>query len=77
MKKCILKAAEILCPEKQSTLQTQWLIVSVTWRETYSVSMKKGNDFVAYSVAINAITDITDRTQLVVFMRTFIYCKNY
>jgi hypothetical protein len=43
----------------------------MTWQDIYSVSLKKSvkKDFVAYSIAIDESTDVTDIAQLAVFIR--------
>jgi hypothetical protein len=76
VKECIMKAAEILCTEKQHLFKTISLSANtVAGRVNDLVGdirrqlKEKCKDFVTYSVAIDESTVVTDIAQLAVFIR--------
>ncbi|XP_077957581.1 general transcription factor II-I repeat domain-containing protein 2-like [Gasterosteus aculeatus] len=76
MKTCMLKAAEIVCPEKRQAFANISLTRNtVTDRigdlsaDLDSQKKHKVKSFVAFSVAIDESTDITDVAQLAIFIR--------
>jgi hypothetical protein len=76
VKECIMKAAEILCPEKQHLYKTISLSVNTVADRVIDLAgdiqcqlKEKCKDFVAYSIAIDESTDVTNIAQLAVFIR--------
>jgi hypothetical protein len=76
VKECIMKAAEILCPEKQHLFKTISLSANtVADRVNYLAGCiqcqlkDRCKDFVEYSVEIYENTDVTDIAQLAVLIR--------
>jgi hypothetical protein len=71
-----MKAAEILCPEKQHLFKTISLSANTAADRVSDLAgdiqchlKVKCKDFVAYSIAIDESTDVTDIAQLAVFIR--------
>ncbi|KAL3976413.1 hypothetical protein ACER0C_022299 [Sarotherodon galilaeus] len=76
VKNCILKAAEIVCPEKRQAFANISLTrntvadrISEQWADLDSQLKRKVESFLAFSVAIDESTDITDVAQLAIFIR--------
>lgn len=76
VKKCILLAAENICPEKRSDLNSISLSrntvaerISELATDLDNQLKEKVKQFVAVSVAIDESTDITDVAQLAIFIR--------
>ena len=72
IKTCMVKAAEIVCPEKQQAFTN----ISLTRNTISDLSVdldsqlkNKVKAFIAFSVAIDESTDITDVAQLTIFIR--------
>ena len=77
MKTCMLKVAKIVWPEKQQTFANISLtrntvadIISDLSADMDSQMNHKVNSFVAFSVAIDESTDVTDVAQLAIFIRS-------
>jgi hypothetical protein len=75
VKECVMKAAEILCPKKQQLFKTISLSANTVVDRVNDLTgdiqcqlKEKCKDFVAYSVAIDESTDVTDIVQLAVFL---------
>jgi hypothetical protein len=76
VKKCIMKAAEILCPEKHHLFKTISLSANTVADRVNDLAgykqcqiKEKCKDFVAYSIAIDESTDVTNIAQLAIFIR--------
>ncbi|KAM3838284.1 general transcription factor II-I repeat domain-containing protein 2A-like [Diretmus argenteus] len=76
VKDCMLKAASIVCPEKHAqfaniSLSRNTVAERITdlSGNIYGQLREKVKDFVAYSVALDESTDITDTAQLAIFVR--------
>jgi hypothetical protein len=71
-----MKAAEILCPEKQQLFKIIRLSANTVADRVNDLAAdiqcqlkEKCKDFVAYSIAIDESTDVTDIAQLAIFIR--------
>jgi hypothetical protein len=71
-----MKAAETLCPEKEQLFKTISLSANTVADRVNDLAgniqcqfIEKCTDFVAYSIAIDESTDVTDIAQLPVFIR--------
>ncbi|KAK7916070.1 hypothetical protein WMY93_011831 [Mugilogobius chulae] len=76
IKKCMLQAAGIVCPEKKSqfsniSLSANTVAERITEMsgDIYNQLCEKAKHFRAYSVALDESTDITDTAQLAVYVR--------
>jgi hypothetical protein len=76
VKECIMKAAEILCPEKDHIFKTISLSANTVANRVNDLAgyiqcqiKEKCKDFVAYSIATDESTDVTDIAQLAYFIR--------
>ena len=76
VKKCMLKAAETVCPDKRETFANISLTrntvadrISDMSEDLDSQLKRKVKSFIAFSVAIDESTDITDVAQLAIFIR--------
>lgn len=76
MKTCMLKAAEIVCPEKRQVFANISLTRNTVADRISDLSAdldnqlkRKVKSFIMFSVAINESTDITDIAQLAIFIR--------
>lgn len=76
IKKCMLKAAEVVCPEKQAAFANISLSRNTIADRVEDLSRNltaqmndKIKSFVAFSVAIDESTDVTDVAQLCIFIR--------
>lgn len=76
VKNCMLKAAEIVCPEKRQAFANISLTrntvadrISELSADLDSQLKRKTESFLAFSVAIDESTDITDVAQLAIFIR--------
>ncbi|XP_016898365.1 general transcription factor II-I repeat domain-containing protein 2-like [Cynoglossus semilaevis] len=76
VKKCILQAASIICPEKKSQFSNMSLSantvaerISDLSSDIYQQLCEKAKCFDAYSVALDESTDITDTAQLTIYLR--------
>ena len=76
VKTCMLKAAEIVCPEKRQAFANISLTrntvadrISDLSADLDSQLKRKVKSFIAFSVAIDESTDITDVAQLAIFIR--------
>ena len=75
-KKCRLKAAEVVCPEKQSAFANISLSRNTIADRVEDLSQEYGRQmneriksFIAFSVAIDESTDVTDVAQLCIIIR--------
>eukprot|EP00066_Takifugu_rubripes_P014554 XP_011603820.1 PREDICTED: general transcription factor II-I repeat domain-containing protein 2-like [Takifugu rubripes] len=73
---CMVRAAEIVCPEKRQAFANISLTRNTIADRISDLSMdldsqlkNKVKDFIAFSVAIDESTDITDVAQLAIFIR--------
>lgn len=76
VKSCMLKAAEIVCPEKRQTFANISLSrncvaerISELATDLDNQLKRKVESFVAFSVALDESTDVTDVSQLAIFIR--------
>jgi hypothetical protein len=76
VKECIMKATEILCPEKQQLFKNISLSANMVAQRVNDLAgdiqcqlKEKFKNFVAYSIAIDESTDVKDIAQLAVFVR--------
>lgn len=76
VKTCMLKAAEIVCPEKRQAFANISLTRNTVADRITDLSVdldsqlkRKVKSFIAFSVAIDESTDITDVAQLAIFIR--------
>ncbi|KAK0131556.1 General transcription factor II-I repeat domain-containing protein 2 [Merluccius polli] len=76
VKTCMLKAAEIVCPEKRQAFANISLTrntvadrISDLSADSDSQLKRRVKSFIAFSVAIDESTDVTDVAQLVIFIR--------
>ena len=76
VKTCMLKAAEIVCPEKRQAFENISLTRNTVADRISDLSADLGNQlkckvksFIAFSIAIDESTDITDVAQLAIFIR--------
>lgn len=76
IKDCMLKVADILCPEKKSLFNNLSLSantvaeqISELLSDIYDQLSGKSSDFTAYSVALDESTDKTGIAQLAIFIR--------
>ena len=76
VKKCMLKAAELVCPDKRQAFANISLTrntvadrISDLSTDLDSQLKRKVNSFITFSVAIDESTDITDVAQLAIFIR--------
>ncbi|KAK2833783.1 hypothetical protein Q5P01_017672 [Channa striata] len=76
VKKCILQAASIVCPEKKGQFNNISLSantvaerISVLSSDIYDQLCEKAKCFSVYSVALDETTDITDTAQLAIYVR--------
>ena len=76
VKKCMLQAAHIVCPEKKGQFNNISLSANTVAEGTSDLSSdiydqlcEKAKCFSAYSVALDETTDITDTAQLAIYVR--------
>ncbi|XP_066515342.1 general transcription factor II-I repeat domain-containing protein 2A-like [Hoplias malabaricus] len=76
LKKCILQAASIVCPEKKGQFSNISLSadtvaerISDLSSDVYDQLCEKAKRFSVYSVALDESTDITDTAQLAIYVR--------
>ncbi|KAM9781380.1 general transcription factor II-I repeat domain-containing protein 2-like [Syngnathus typhle] len=76
VKNCILQAASIVCPEKQSQFSNISLSANTVAEritdlssDVYDQLCEKAKCFSVYSVALDETTDITDTAQLAIYVR--------
>lgn len=72
----MLKVCDAVCPDKRQLFSNMSLSRNTTAERVDQLSsnlkeqlVEKGNDFVAYSLAVDESTDITDIAQLSIFIR--------
>lgn len=75
VKDCMLRVADILCPEKRSLFNVSLSANTVAERinglsgNIYEQLQDRARSFIAYSIALDESTDITDNAQLAIFIR--------
>ncbi|KAK0145575.1 General transcription factor II-I repeat domain-containing protein 2 [Merluccius polli] len=76
LKDCMLRVADILCPEKKSLFNTLSLSANTVAERINGLSgniyeqlWDKAKSFTAFSVALDESTDATDNAQLAIFIR--------
>lgn len=76
VKTCMLKAAEVVCPEKRPAFANISLTrntvadrVTELSSDLSSQMKEKIKSFIAFSIAIDESTDVTDIAQLAIFIR--------
>lgn len=76
VKRCMMKAAELVCPEKRQAFANISLTrntiaerISELSADLDSQLKQRVKSFIAFSVAIDESTDITDVAQLAIFIR--------